>query len=132
MCAMIRTCIYVLTLTIALAFGEASAFAKGNKNKHSRGDRPLRGTVTAADRNSITIETKKNESKQFRLTPSTTIERLGKHGVVKPPKESKTGKSGSARKARKIKAGSRVEVTAKDGVAEKVSIKRNRHKGKKQ
>ena len=125
-----RTGILTLALAVVLAAGGSVAFAKGHKNKHSGQNRPVRGTVTAADSNSVTIETQKHESKKFTITSSTTIERLGKHGKVKPPKEARSGKHGKAQKARKIKAGCRIVITAKDGVAEKVAIKRNRHKGK--
>jgi hypothetical protein len=134
--AITKTGILVLTLAVALAAGGASAFAKGDKSKRSgSAERAVRGTVTAADRDSITVETRKRGSQKFKITSGTVIERLGKHGQVKSPGEAKSGKAGKhgkAGKARRIKVGSRVTITAKDGVAEKVSVKRSRHKGKKQ
>jgi len=131
-----RTGILTIALAVALASGGIAAFAKGGKSKGSgKGERPVRGTVTASDRDSITVETRKRGNQKFKITSSTVIERLGKHGEVKSPGEAasgKAGKHGKAGKGRKIKVGSRVTITAKDGVAEKVSVKRSRHKGKKQ
>lgn len=132
MSTLARTSVYAVALMVAMTFSGTIALAKAGRNKHSRDDRSVRGTVTAADRNSITVETKRHGSQQFRLTPHTTVEKLGKHGAVKSSKASQTGSGGKARKARKIRAGSRVEVMAKDGVAVKVSVKRKHHKGKTQ
>jgi hypothetical protein len=133
---MTKTSMLALAMAIAFAVGGTSVFAKGDKSKRSgSAERPVRGAVTAADRDSITVETRKRGSRTFKITSSTVIERLGKHGQVKSPGEAKSGKAGKhgkAGKARRIKVGSRVTITAKDGVAEKVSVKRNRHKGKKQ
>ena len=129
-----RTGISILALAVAFAAGGPVAFAKGHKGSNK--ERRVRGTVTAVNSSSITVEAKKHESKQFRITSGTVVERLGKHGQVKSPGETKTGKAGRQGKtgkhgkAGRIKSGSRVVITAKDGVAEKVAIKRNHHKGK--
>jgi len=128
------TGILALALVLMLTAGAATASAKGSKNKGGNKDHGVRGTVTAVDGNSITVETRKRGNQKFQITSSTTIERLGKHGQTKPSKEAKagkTGKRGNAAKIRKIKEGSRVQVTTKGDTAEKITVKRKKgHKGK--
>lgn len=134
--AMTKTSIFALAMAIALVAGGTSVFAKGDKNKRSgAAERSVRGTVTASDRDSITVETRKHGNQTLKISSGTVIERLGKHSKVGSPGDAKSGKPdkhGKAGKTRRIKVGSKVTITAKDGVAEKVSVKRSRHKEKKQ
>jgi hypothetical protein len=128
-----RIGILALALVVMLATGGATAFAKGYKNKGGDKERHVRGTVTAADCKSITVETKKHGSQQFRLTSATIVEKVGKKGQTKPAKQTTTGKAskrGKAGKASKIKTGSRVVVTAKGDTAKKVAVKKRGHKSK--
>ena len=125
-----RKTIFPFALVIVLSLTGSSVFAKGGKNRKAGAEGEVRGTVAAVTAGSITIDTRKGGSRELKLSGSTVFERLGKHGEVKPLGKAKTDapKRKKAGKAPRIKVGSRAVITQKDGVAEKVSIKRQRHK----
>ena len=105
-----------LVVAAALAVGGPSVFAKGKKGS-GKGSHGAKGTVTAVNSSSITIETKKHGAKTFQLTASTVYERRGKKG--QPDKPAKLAS---------IKTGERVQVAASGGTATKVIFKKKHHK----
>jgi hypothetical protein len=124
-----RKTFFPLALAIVLTLVGGEAFAKGGKNRKSGGDGAIRGTVTAVTSDSITIETRKRGTREFKLSGNTVFERVKKHGEAKPLGQGrKAGKKGKAGRTPKIEVGSRVVITLKEGAIEKVGIKRHHKK----
>ena len=110
-----KTGLVSLVVAVALVVGGASVFAKGKKGgKVCHG---AKGTVTAVDSSSITVETKKKGAKQFQLTASTVYERKGKKGQPNTPAA-----------LTEVQQGEHVHVTAAGGKATKVVFKKKHHK----
>ena len=101
-----RIGVVTLVVAVALASVSSTAFAKGKKPK---GTRPTVGKVTAVDQNSITVQTKKQRSKQFTLTTATVYERASK-ASTKPATLAD------------VKANRQVKIVAAGGQAQKVTV----------
>ena len=125
MISMRRTGIVAMALAVALASVGTSAMAKG---KHKGGgkhaavavakEKKERGTITAGSQDSITIQTKKHGTLEFKLTGSTTFERRQKKTTV-------------AASVSEATVGMRAVIVAQKKTAEKVTLKKAPKAGKK-
>ena len=120
-----RAGIVTMALAVALACAGTSAMAKG---KHKGGGRhaataaakekKARGTITAVSQDSITIQTKKHGTQEFKLNGSTTFDRRQK-------------KATTAASASDAATGMRARIEAKGQTAVKVTLKKAPKDGKK-
>ena len=96
------------------------AMAKAKPGKKANQALVVLGTVTSIEGNSITLESKKGGSKQFKLTDDTKYKQAGKKGSDEKPADRAD-----------VKAGQRVAVTAKGDQLQTIVIESKQKKGKK-
>ena len=95
----------------------AAGKAKTKKGKHAH---HLAGTISALERDNISIRTKQQGTKQFCLTAATLVKFKGKKGVAAKPAS-----------AAALEIGEHVKVVAAGDNARQIDIKTKLHKRKK-
>ena len=107
------TAIAGLAVVLALGVGGADVLAKGKGNKGGgQGSTVARGTVTAVDPGSITIQSKKLGSQTFTINASTVYKKAA----------GKKGQSGTTATLADVKKGKRVAIKSSGDQATKVTI----------
>jgi hypothetical protein len=113
---------WVITIVVGglLLTANSTALAKSKSGKKADKPQTVLGTVKSVDGNSVTIDSKKGDAKQFQLTDDTTYKLKGKKGS-----EAQTATSAD------VKEGVRVAVTAKGDQVKSLLIETKPKKSKK-